>query len=232
MKAIILAGGLGTRLRHVVSDLPKPMVPVAGKPFLEYVVRLLAKQRIDEIILSVGYKREVIKSYFGNGARLGVNISYCEEETPLGTGGAVRKAMSVVDSNYFLIINGDTFNRVDFRLMESFHVSTGSLLTVALIRKKNTDRYGLARINDRNEIVEFIEKGHRASGYINCGIYIVNKQVMDYLPMGSFSFEQELFPELVGKGLYGYHARHFFIDIGIASSYRFINRHPALLYPL
>ena len=231
MKTIILAGGKGTRLRSVVADVPKPMAPVDKRPFLEYVILALAAQGLREIVLSVGHRKDVIRSYFRNGSRLGVDISYCEEDRPLGTGGAVREAIRATGGSRFLILNGDTFNRFDYLSMEANHVSTKALVTIALILKNNTGRYGLVTMDGRNRVCGFTEKEHQGKGYINCGVYIVDRDIVNGMPDGPFSLERELFPALIGGSMYGYPGRHFFIDIGIPATYRYINHHPALLRP-
>jgi len=230
MKIIILAGGMGTRLKNVVNDVPKPMAPVRGKPFLEYVVLALAAQGFREIMLSVGYRKDAIRSYFGDGSSRGVSIVYSEEDTPLGTGGSVREALKMADEPYSLVLNGDTFNQVDFRKMEEHHLSGGRLATIGLLRSDNTDRYGLVTINDASDVLEFCEKSARRSGYINRGVYILDRTVLDHMPVsGGFSLENDLFPHLVPHGMSGFVSRGFFVDIGIPSTYHYINDHHYLL---
>lgn len=231
MKAIILAGGKGTRLRSVVSDVPKPMAPVDKRPFLEYVIGSLAAQGMREIILSVGHQKEIIRSHFRDGSRLGVHISYSEEDSPLGTGGAIREAIRGTAGSRFLILNGDTFNRLDHVSMEAFHLSTGALLTIALVMKRNAGRYGLVTMDEHRRIIGFSEKACPGGGYINCGVYMAERAIVDLMPEGAFSLEKDLFPSLTGGAVYGYPGRHFFIDIGIPATYRYIDHHPALLRP-
>ncbi|MCX5809859.1 MAG: sugar phosphate nucleotidyltransferase [Proteobacteria bacterium] len=159
MKTIILAGGKGTRLRDIVADVPKPMAPVGGKPFLEYIILALAAQGLREVILSVGYKKDIIRSYFGDGSRLGVNIVYSEEYTSLGTGGAVREALRSTGDRHSLILNGDTFNRFDYLSMEAYHVSTDALLTIALVHKNNVGRYGPGKNGRAKQDLRIFRKG-------------------------------------------------------------------------
>ncbi|MDD3845760.1 MAG: nucleotidyltransferase family protein [Syntrophorhabdaceae bacterium] len=230
MKTIILAGGMGTRLKNVLNNVPKPMAPVRGKPFLEYVILALAAQGFREIMLSIGYRKDVIRSHFGNGSKWGVGIVYSEEDTPLGTGGSVREALRTADEPHSLILNGDTFNQVDFREMEKHHLSHKRLATIGLIASDDTDRYGFVKINAASDILEFCEKSDRHSGYINRGAYIMDRTVLDHMPAsGSFSLENDLFPELVPHGMSGFISRGFFVDIGIPSTYRHINDHHYLL---
>jgi len=230
MKVIILAGGMGTRLKNVVNNVPKPMAPVQGKPFLAYVILALAAQGLREIILSVGYRKDTIQSHFGNGSKWGVSIVYSEEDTPLGTGGSVREALKMADESHSLVLNGDTFNQVDFREMEEHHLSGKRLATIGLIDSDDTDRYGFVKMDEASDILEFCEKSDRHSGYINRGIYIMDRTVLDHMPAsGSFSLENDLFPELVPHGMRGFISRGFFVDIGIPSTYHFINDHNYLL---
>jgi len=229
MKAIILAGGKGTRLKSVVDDLPKPMAPVGGKPFLEYIVTALAAQGLREIILSVGYRKDIIRSHFEAGSRWGVNIVYSEEDTPLGTGGSVRQALMMSGESHSLILNGDTFNQLDFEEMERHHLSRDCLATIGLIHENDAGRYGTVRFNEGFDITEFCEKSPHESGYINCGAYIMDKAIVDYMPSGHFSLENDLFPGLIAHGMSGFISHGFFIDIGIPSTYRYISDHYHLL---
>ncbi len=229
MKVIILAGGTGTRLRSIVADVPKPMAPVGGKPFLEYIILALAAQGLNEIILSVGYKNNIIQSHFEDGARWGANILYSKEDAPLGTGGAIREALKVADEPHCLILNGDTFNQLNFLEMEDHHLSKKCLMTVGLKQKKNASRYGTVRINDTHEIVDFYEKSQVGTGYVSCGAYIMDKAILDRMPSGYFSLENELFPDMIGAGICGFVSRGFFIDIGIPSAYSYINDNCYLL---
>jgi D-glycero-alpha-D-manno-heptose 1-phosphate guanylyltransferase len=227
-KAIILAGGLGTRLRDTVRDVPKPMAPVAGKPFLEYLINSLALQGYKDVILSVGYKWETIRGYFGDGDAFDVRLRYCVEDTPLGTGGALREALESGEASRFIVFNGDTFNRLDYRDMEAHHTSKKALFTVGLVYKRNAGRYGLVHVDEEGRILRFSEKTSSGCGYINSGVYIMDKAILDLMPCGHFSLEADLFPKLVGNAFYGYPDRHFFVDIGVVSTYRYVNRHPSL----
>ncbi|MBP7528248.1 MAG: nucleotidyltransferase family protein [Syntrophorhabdaceae bacterium] len=230
MKAIILAGGMGTRLKGVVDDLPKPMAPVGRKPFLEYIIIALAAQGLREIILSVGYRKDVIRSHFEDGTRWGVNIFYSEEDTPLGTGGSVRQALMMSGESHSLILNGDTFNQLDFKEMERHHLSRDCLATIGLRHEDDAGRYGTVRLNEGFEITEFREKSPHDSGYINCGAYIMDTTIVDHMPVGPFSLENDFFPGLIAHGMSGFISHGFFIDIGIPSTYRYISDHCYLLH--
>lgn len=224
MKAIILAGGLGTRLRGTVSDLPKPMAPVAGKPFLEYLILQLTKAGIRDIILSVGYKREAVISYFSDGKIWGARIEYAEEMEPLGTGGGVRQALSHIEGENFLVMNGDSYLDVDLGELIRFHRIRGAVLTMALAKCDDASRYGKVEIDEQGEVVRFVEKGAKGAGLVNGGVYAVNKVLRGYLPEGKSSLEHDVFPRFVGAGLYGMAADGFFIDIGIPEDYEFAVR--------
>jgi D-glycero-alpha-D-manno-heptose 1-phosphate guanylyltransferase len=229
MQTIILAGGMGTRLKKTVSDVPKPMAPVGGKPFLEYIIADLAAQGLGDIMLSVGYGREVIKSYFEDGSRWKVRIAYSEETTPLGTGGALAHALEAAGGGDCLVLNGDTFNKMSFRDIIDFHNSKDALMTMGLTRVDNADRYGSVELADSGEIVGFLEKPSRDRGYINRGVYVTSGAILPGMPPGPFSLEKDFFPGLIGLKFYGFPTDGFFTDIGIPSTYRYMDEHAYLL---
>jgi D-glycero-alpha-D-manno-heptose-7-phosphate kinase len=219
MKAIILAGGMGTRLREVVSDRPKPMALIAGKPFLDHQINFLREQNINEIILAVYYMSEKIKSYFGDGNRYGVDITYSEEETPLGTGGAIKKAEKYINDT-FLVLNGDSYSKIDLGKFLDFHKLKKSDASLSLKKCENTSEYGNVIIKD-NKIMNFLEKKESREGLINTGIYIFEPNIFDYIPSEKkVSLEEEVFPVLAKNGnLYGYIQDGYFIDIGRPETY-------------
>lgn len=229
VKSILLAGGLGTRLKGVIGDAPKPMAPVKDRPFLEYIINFIASQGMSDIMISVGHKHEVIEDHFGDGSSFGVNISYCREMSPLGTGGAIREAMKLADSSHCLILNGDTFNAIDFKEMNQFHLSQGNILTMGLIFVDNAGRYGSVGMDGTGRITGFHEKKGAGPGYINCGAYIAHRGLLDRMPDGRFSFETDLLPHILDLGISGFVSRGFFIDIGIPETYRYINEHAHIL---
>jgi D-glycero-alpha-D-manno-heptose-7-phosphate kinase len=224
MKAIILAGGLGTRLKEVVSDRPKPMALIAGKPFLDHQIHSLREQNVKEIILAVHYMSEKIKSYFGSGNRFGVDITYSEEETPLGTAGAIKKAEKYID-NTFLVLNGDSYSKIDLEKFLNFHKSEKSDATLSLKNCENASHYGTVIIND-NKITNFLEKKESLKGLINTGIYLFEPTIFDYISSGKkISLEEEIFPLLARKGnLNGYIQGGYFIDIGRPETYKQFKR--------
>lgn len=219
MECIILAGGMGTRLQSVVSDVPKCMAPVAGHPFLYYLITSLIEAGFNHIILALGYKHEIIEEWIEANA-LPINISTVTEETPLGTGGAVRLALSKAETNEVFILNGDTFFGVRYTEMLSLHKSTQSAVTVALKRMEKFDRYGVVDIEQpTSRILRFNEKQYCESGLINGGVYLINRHELDNFPM-KFSLEKDFFETAVRTStLSGYISEGYFIDIGIPEDY-------------
>lgn len=216
MEAIVLAGGLGTRLRSVVSDLPKPMAPIGEKPFLEYILKYLKNNGITKAILSVGYKWETIKEYFGDKFE-NIELIYSVEDDPLGTGGAIKKAMNHVDSDQVYIINGDTFFDVDLR---NFVLHHESKLMLSLKNMQNFDRYGCVESDENNFVTTFTEKGFRESGNINGGIYLASKDIFDNYSLDEkFSFEEFMQNEFKDLKISVKVFENYFIDIGIPEDY-------------
>lgn len=216
LEAIVLAGGLGTRLRSVVSDLPKPMAPIRIKPFLEYILKYLQKNGITRVILSVGYKWETIKEYFRDKFE-NIELIYSVEDEPLGTGGAIKKAMGQLINSQVYIINGDTFFDVD---LKSLCLEDNSKLMLSLKHMTDFDRYGCVESDDNNRVTAFTEKGYRESGNINGGVYLASKNIFDNFYLDEkFSFEefmQENFAELkISAKVF----ENYFIDIGIPEDY-------------
>ncbi len=217
---IILAGGLGTRLASVVSDVPKPMAPVAGEPFLEQILKGLPKSHIAKIILAVGYKYEKIEEHYGSDYH-GVPLVYSVEKEPLGTGGGIGLAMQKADADYILILNGDTYFDVNLEELIQVHNQHDALMTLALKQVAHPDRYGTVLL-EKNTIVRFQEKQEGLStGLINGGVYLTSKALVDVLPkVEKYSFEKEVLEAQVSySGLKGYISEGLFIDIGIPQDY-------------
>jgi D-glycero-alpha-D-manno-heptose 1-phosphate guanylyltransferase len=229
MKAIILAGGEGTRLKEVISDIPKPMAPIAGKPFLEYLVMQLRHGDIRDIILSTGYRKEVVKNYFGTGEKWGARISYSEEDVPLGTGGAVKKALDLLEIGPTIVLNGDSFLEADIMKLIVFHKTKNACATICLAFMEDTSRYGRVEIDSEGGVLCFAEKAAGSPGFINGGIYIFNKEILTSIPEGKVSLETEVLPQLVGRGLYGMETKGFFRDIGIPEDYLDLKENPQQL---
>lgn len=224
MEVIILAGGLGTRLRSVVSEVPKCMAPVAGKPFLWYLLKYLTRFDVNRVVLSVGYLREVIFKWIEDVKdEFPFEFDYAIEEEPLGTGGGIKLALSKVDGADAVVLNGDTFFDVDLRALMEQHLLLPSAITLALKPMKEFDRYGCVVIDTiDNLIVEFKEKDFCKEGMINGGVYAVSRinLSLDELPK-KFSFEKDVLePMTVQHKVYGLIQNGFFIDIGIPEDYQ------------
>ena len=219
MEAVILAGGLGTRLSSVLKEIPKPMAPVGERPFLEFLLDWLTGYEISKIILSVGYKSEIISSFFGIGFN-GVPIEYSNEEEPLGTGGALLKAIQMIEGNCFLVLNGDTYFPVNLNEFQERHISMGGDITLALKEMFDFRRYGAVEMDMNNNIVRFDEKEFHKAGLINGGIYLINKSFITGLNLPErFSLEKDVLKKNTGGNLKGMVFQNPFIDIGIPEDY-------------
>ncbi len=216
MQAIVLAGGLGTRLRSVVQDLPKPMAPINGKPFLAFVLEYLKKQGITEIILSVSYKYELIQEYFEDEFH-GMKIHYNIEKELLGTGGAIKDALKFAKNEVY-VLNGDTFFDIDLKKL----VLNGSKICIALKQMQNFDRYGTVNVNDQGIVTFFEEKVFKKQGLINGGIYLLKKDIFDEFNLEEkFSFEDFLQENHKALKIQTQIFDDYFIDIGIPKDYMF-----------
>lgn len=200
--AIILAGGLGTRLRPLTDKTPKPLLPIKGKPILEHAINNFKRHKITDIILSIGYKADRIKEYFKDGSQLGANISYCIEDEPLGTGGAIKQASEGINEA-FLAINGDNLADFDWTQMMKEHKENNAKITLALYPVDDVTQYGIAKL-DGKKIVEFIEKPSKEqapSNLNNAGAYIIEPETLKILPEGESSLERDCFEKLAGQGV-------------------------------
>ena len=219
-EAIILAGGLGTRLRSVVNDRPKSMAEVNGKPFMEYLLDFLIDHDIERFIFSVGHKSNFITNYFGSSYR-GRQVVYAYEDEPLGTGGAILNAVSLAHHDNVLITNGDSLFRVDVKAEIVAHLEAKNDVTLALKPMKNFERYGSIIMDENNRITDFREKMKIAEGIINGGVYIFNiPAFLDCNFEGKFSIERDYFEAHVKtRKMGGYVADDYFLDIGIPSDF-------------
>jgi len=226
MEVIILAGGLGTRLRSVVSEVPKCMAPVAGKPFLWYLLKYLTRFDVSRVVLSVGYLREVIFKWIDEVKdEFPFEFDYAIEEEPLGTGGGIRLAMSHIKGPAAAVLNGDTFFDVDLNLLLSSHINKPwAKISVALKPLNDFDRYGTVAIDDNGRVLFFNEKKPCIEGLINGGVYFLDNDDSLYegLPK-HFSFETEVLQKQCGDlgCIYGLIQDTFFIDIGIPEDYKY-----------
>lgn len=219
-EAIILAGGQGTRLKSVIRDLPKPMAPVGGRPFLDYLLLWLNHHHFERAILSVGYEKSQIIHHYGTSFQ-SLELVYAEEEEPLGTGGALYQAFQLVTEDHVLILNGDTFFNIDpIELFEN-HLASHAQLTLALKSLAHFSRYGLVETDEDGRILHFLEKKPTESGLINGGVYIANASLFETFDLSkSFSFEIDfLIPNLDELPLYAFECEGYFIDIGIPEDF-------------
>lgn len=219
-EAIILAGGLGTRLRNAVPELPKCMAPVLAKPFIGYVMDYLQQQGIKTFILSLGYKYQVIEQYlntqYGN-----LHLIYSVEEEPLGTGGAIQAACHQAIHETVLVLNGDTFFKADVAALDAFHQTCRAECTLSLKSMTHFDRYGVVALNDASAVEIFKEKNRYAEGLINGGVYALQKDAfLQHALPRQFSFEKDYLEKQAGTGkIYGCIQDAYFIDIGIPEDY-------------
>jgi len=219
MEAIVLAGGMGTRLQSIVSDVPKCMAPVAGKPFLYYLLTTLELAGFRHIILALGYKNEVVETWLAD-YKTSLNITSIIEETPLGTGGAVKLALQQATQNSVFVFNGDSFLGLDYQAMLQCYVEKKALAAIALKSMFHFDRYGKVDIDNNSCIVRFGEKQYCDAGLINGGVYVLNRNALKKYP-DKFSLEKDFFEPEVSKGkLIGFPTDGYFIDIGIPEDYR------------
>lgn len=221
MQAILLAGGLGTRLRPVVSDRPKPMALIGDRPFMEYVTRELVHYGVKQIIFAVGYKGGMVEEYFGNGEAFGFTASYAYEEELLGTAGAIKNAGRFVTEDSFFVLNADTFYRMDYgRLLR---LREENQLDMALVLRQVPDisRYGAAVLKG-SMLAGFNEKEEQSRpGTINGGVYLMDRGLLDEIPAGKISLENEMIPRWLKekKRLGGFVNDGYFIDIGVPDDY-------------
>ncbi|QOR01479.1 D-glycero-D-manno-heptose 1-phosphate guanosyltransferase [Campylobacter sp. 2014D-0216] len=219
MQAIVLAGGLGTRLKSVVQDLPKPMAPINGKPFLTFVLEYLKKQGITEVVLSVSYKYELIQEYFKEEFE-GMRIRYNIEKELLGTGGAIKDALKLIQNQAY-VLNGDTIFDIDLKKL----ALNGGKICIALKQMQNFDRYGTVNVDDQGIVISFEEKVFKKQGLINGGIYLLKKDIFDEFDLEKkFSFEEFLQENFKLLKIQTQIFDDYFIDIGIPEDYEKFSR--------
>lgn len=220
-ECIILAGGLGTRLRSELPKTPKVLAPVAGHPFLFYVLKWLQKNSVTRAVLSLGYKSDEVidwcSTYDGP-----IELRFSIESEPLGTGGAIYLAMGKIQTKQFFLINGDTLFDVDLTLMEKFHRRMEANITIALKPLKQFDRYGVVNLDKQRNITGFAEKGFHKEGLINGGIYLIEKKCLQNFKMpDKFSFEKKFLEVYFSRlTMVGFIQNTYFIDIGVPNDYQ------------
>ncbi len=211
-KILILAGGLGTRLRPLTHTQPKVLIPVLGRPFLEYVLKDFLQQGFMRFVLAVGFFAEQVEAQMGNGQRFGCEIEYARETQPLGTGGAVFQALPLLGKT-FMVVNGDTLLQVDLTALLHHHWHEGQNLTMVTPWVPDRDRYG-AVVIESGRVVRFDEKKtHAGAGFINGGLYVINREFFRGAPAGAFSIEQDLMPIHLGQ-ISAFETQGFFVDMG------------------
>ncbi len=224
MQALILAGGQATRLRPLTSRLPKPVVPLVGQPFISYMLEWLGRHGVDDVVMSCGFLADGVRAVLGDGSQFGVRLRYVEEPEPLGTGGALKFAEDLLDERFFML-NGDVLTDIDLSAQLAQHERTGARATLALIPVEDPSAYGLVRTHADSSVEEFLEKpGPDAeidTNLVNAGAYIIEREVLaEMAPAGSvISIERDLFPALVSRGLHGYEASGYWLDIGTPERY-------------
>lgn len=222
MQAILLAGGLGTRLRSVVSDRPKPMALIEGRPFMEYVTRELVRHGIADIIFAVGYKGSMVEEHFGDGSAYGFKAAYAYEETLLGTAGAIKNAGRLITEDRFFVLNADTFYQIDYTRLTRLQDEMNLDMALVLREVPDVSRYGQAVLDGAGRLTGFNEKTTEARpGTINGGIYLMKRELLEDIPEGKVSLENEMIPRWLetGRPLGGFVNDGYFIDIGIPEAY-------------
>ena len=227
MEAILLCGGLGTRLRSVVSDRPKPMADIAGKPFLHYLVKMLSESGVRHLIFALGYMGEQIEAYFQSGEEYGLSISYSYEDSPLGTGGAIRNALSRVSEENVLVLNADTYFHTDYENLFMQQLKNKAAMTIASRKIEDISRYGAILKDESGRILRWNEKmsSNQAEascpGEINGGIYVMQKSLIEKIPEGKQSLENDCIPAWLKDGVYlqAISSDGYFMDIGIPEDY-------------
>src|SRR5207249_1149153 len=223
-----MAGGEGTRLRPLTSNQPKPMVPIVGKPCMEHILELLREHGMTDVIVTVAFLPQAIRSYFGEGDTLGMSIGYSVEESPLGTAGSVRLAAKQLDET-FLVISGDALCDVDLSALVAFHKERGAAVTIGLKSVENPLEFGIVVTDDEGRIERFLEKpswGQVFSDTINTGIYVMEPEVLKHVPGDRpYDFSKELFPYLLemGRPMYGFVLDGYWQDIGNLDQFRQAN---------
>jgi mannose-1-phosphate guanylyltransferase len=222
MQALVLAGGEGTRLRPLTLTTPKPVMPLAGRPFLSFMLDWVHSHGVDEVILSCGFMSDEVKSVLGD-IYDGIRLRHVTEDEPLGTAGPVRLAYDEgLLEERLLVLNGDVLTDIDLTAELLRHAQAGARVTLALYPVDDTSSYGVVPTADDGQVTEFIEKGggEAPTNRINAGAYVIEREVIESIPAGrAVSFEREVFPSLIGNGLYGYDAAGYWIDIGTPERY-------------
>lgn len=221
MDVVILCGGMGTRLRNIVSDRPKVMAEVNSRPFLDILIDYVAGYGFKRFILCVGYMKDFIKKYYEQRSS-DLKILFSEEKDLLGTAGAIKNAEALIQSNPFLVMNGDSFCKIDIKAFLDFHINKKALASIALVSPDKDADYGVVTVDDNRRIMSFNEKVMPdVDSFISAGVYFFNRDVLDFVPANTnYSLEYDLFPKITDKGIFGYITGESVIDIGTPDRYR------------
>ncbi len=229
MKAVVMAGGFGTRIQPLTNSIPKPMLPILNKPMMEHIIKKLKSVGITEIVVLLYFKPEIIQNYFKDGSDLGIKINYVLPDDDYGTAGAVKKAQKYLDEK-FIVVSGDLVTGFDFKEIIGFHDAVNSKLTITLTSVEDPLQFGVVITDKDGKILRFLEKpgwGEVFSDTINTGIYVIEPEILGYIPDNiPFDFSKDLFPKLMKEGitLYGYNAKGYWRDVGNPESYREVNK--------
>jgi mannose-1-phosphate guanylyltransferase len=222
VQAVILVGGEGTRLRPLTATVPKPVVPLVDRPFIVYMLEWLRRHGVDDVIMSCGFLATSVRNVLGDGSQLGLRLRFVEEPEPRGTAGALKYAEGLLDER-FLMLNGDVLTDIDLTAQIAQHESTGAVATLALVPVEDPTAYGLVPLNEDRSVREFVEKPSADqidTNLISAGAYVLERAVLDMIaPDRNVSIEREVWPRLVGEGLYGYAADAYWLDIGTPERY-------------
>ena len=218
--AVLLAGGLGTRLRPVVSDKPKILADICNRPFVTFLLDQLVVADIRDVVLCTGYMANEVREKLGNSYK-SLNLTYSKENTPLDTGGALRLALPHIQSDFALVMNGDSFVNVKFAVYIDWFVKKKCPASLLLANVSDTRRFGKVLVDENGRLISFKEKGSdSSSGWINAGVYLIKKSLIETIPEKTpFSLEREFFPKLIDQGLYGFQFEGEFIDIGTPETF-------------
>ncbi|MDX6630772.1 MAG: mannose-phosphate guanylyltransferase [Gaiellales bacterium] len=222
MQALILAGGEGTRLRPLTTTVPKPVVPLVDRPFIQFMLDWLIGHGVDDIVMSCGHMASGVRNVLGDGSAFGIRLRYVEEQQPLGTGGALKYAEPLLDER-FLMLNGDVLTDMDLTAQIAQHERTGARGTLALTPVEDPSAYGLVRIGEGGEVQEFVEKpspDQIDTHNISAGAYVLERSILELVPPDrNVSIEREVWPLLIGNGLYGFPSDSYWLDIGTPARY-------------
>lgn len=221
VKAVLLVGGLGTRLRSILPSTPKPLASVGNRSFLELLVRQLSYQGVRNLVMCTGYLSDQIEDQFGDGKAWDVSIEYSRELSPLGTAGALKLARPYLEAvPDLLVMNGDSFVDVDLRRLIRFHREHGGVASMAVLQVDNAARYGTVQMGEGKRVAGFSEKAsNESSGIVNAGVYVFDNLILDYIADGPTSLERDVFPRIIDQGVYALEQRGMFIDIGTPEDY-------------